>query len=206
MSLSKRLFQLMLFAYPREFRLEYGPEMTQLFRDCYRDIQSDGRASAARLWFRVMLDIIRTAPIERWASLTKESGTMKNLKRDALGLLALVAIIFVALTLHRYVLQHGAESFWLLGYALDAIVSAGVVGNLVIFLLVKTTRLPTLRAALWSLLIVNGALFLISTLIGMRVGGFNFPLVFMSYVVSFFFWMAIHWVWALTKSSTEPAA
>jgi hypothetical protein len=206
MSLSKRLFQLMLFAYPREFRLEYGPEMTRLFRDCYRDTQSDGPASAARLWFRMMLDIIRTAPIERWASLMKESGTMKNLKRDALGLLAFVTIIFVAVTMHRYVIHHGPETFWILGYTLDAIITGGVVGNLVIFLLVKTTRMPTLRAAFWSLLIVNGALLLIAILLGMRVGGFNLPMVFVSYVVSFFFWMAIHWVWALTKSSTEPAA
>ena len=61
----QRLFQLMLRAYPREFRLEYGPDMTQLFRDCYRDIQSDGLISAIAFWRRMIVDVIRTAPLER---------------------------------------------------------------------------------------------------------------------------------------------
>jgi hypothetical protein len=70
----------------------------------------------------------------------------------------------------------------------------------------RSERLSTFRTALWTLLIVNGALLLISTLIGIRVGGFSFPIVFFSYVVSFFFWLAIHWVWSETKTSPEPAA
>ena len=52
----QRLFQLMLRAYPREFRLEYGSDMTQLFRDCYRDIQADGLISALAFRRRMILD------------------------------------------------------------------------------------------------------------------------------------------------------
>jgi hypothetical protein len=203
MSTSKQLFQLLLFAYPREFRLVYGSEMTQVFCDCYRDSNSRGLITTLELWLRVVLDVIRTAPLERLESLGK-GETMRNLKRDALGLLAILAIIVVALLLHRYVVTHGIQPPLFLGYALDAIVTAGVVGNLIIFVLMLATRRSTFRTALWSLLIVNGALLLLAILIGIRVGGFNFPAVVISYVVSFIFWATIHWVWSQMRSPTEP--
>ena len=91
----QRLFQLMLRAYPREFRLEYGPDMTQLFRDCYRDIQSDGLISAIAFWRRMIVDVIRTAPLERWEALERRCKIMKNLKSDLIGLVACLAIIAV---------------------------------------------------------------------------------------------------------------
>jgi hypothetical protein len=204
--LSKRLFQMMLFAYPREFRIEYGPEMTQVFRDCYRDTESHGLLTATGFWLRITLDVIRTAAVERWTTLMKGSETMNNLKRDVIGVVACVAIIAVALFLLGYLRTHATGSILLVGYALDAIVVAGVISNLVIFLLRRATRFATFRTALWTLLIVNGALLLIATLIGIRVGGFSFPLVFLSYVVSFAFWLTIHWFWSQTKTSPEPAA
>lgn len=204
--LSKRLFQVMLFAYPREFRLEYGPEMTQVFRDCYRDTQLHRPLTAAGFWLRIVLDVIRTAAVERWTTITKGSETMNNLTRDVIGFLACVAIMVVAFLLLGYLRTHGSGSILLLGYALDAIVAAGVISNLLIFLLRRATRFPTFRTALWTLLIVNGALLLISTLVGIRVGGFSFPIVFLSYVVSFAFWLAIHWAWSQTKTSPEAAA
>ena len=78
--------------------------------------------------------------------------------------------------------------------ALDAIVAAGIISNLIIFPLAILARLSAFRTALWTLLLVNGALLLISTLIGIRVGGFNFPLVFASYIASFVFWLSFHWL------------
>jgi hypothetical protein len=203
MSLSKQVFQLMLLAYPREFRFEYGSEMTQVFCDCYRD--TDSRGTAVELWLRVILDVIRTAPLERWETLRK-GETMRNVKRDALGLLGCLAIAGVALIPHRYMVTHGVGSMFLLGYALDAIVTAGVIGNLIIFVLMMAKRRSTFRTALWSLAIVNGALLLIAILIGIRVGGFNFPAVIVSYVISFIFWLTIHWIWSQIRTSTEPVA
>jgi len=193
----------MLLAYPREFRLDYGSEMTQVFCDCYRDSNSRGFATVAELWLRVILDVMRTAPLERWETLGK-GETMKNFKRDALGLFACLAIVVVAFLLHSYVRTHGGGS---IGYALDAIVTAGVVSNLIIFGLMMATRLSSFRTALWSLLIVNGALLLIAILIGSRVDpAFNFPAVFASYVVSFLFWLAIHWIWSQIRTTAEPVA
>jgi hypothetical protein len=181
--------------------------MTQLFGDCHRDIQSGGLVTAAIFWLRMILDVIRTAPIERWETLGKDSEIMKNLKTDVIGLLACVAIIVVAFLLLGYGRKHEVASILLFGQALDAIVTAGVIGNLIIFLLVKFTRLSMFRTALWSLLIVNGALLLVATLIGNSVDPqFNFPSVLVGYLVSFALWLSIHWIWSQTKTSTEPVA
>ena len=197
----------MLLAYPREFRLEYGLEMTQLFRDCYRDIHSDGLITRIAFWLRMILDVIRTAPLERWETLGKRWDTMKNLKRDVIGLLACLAIIVVAFLLLGYGRKHEVASILMFGYVLDAIVTAGIVGNLIIFLLVMTTRLSTFRTAVWTLLVVNGALLLMAVLIGSRVDSqFNFPTVLVAYLVSFVFWLTIHWLRLQIRTSTEPLA
>jgi hypothetical protein len=174
--------------------------MTQLFHDSYRDAQAGGLVG---FWLRMVVDVIRTAPVERWERLGE---TMKNLKRDAIGLLACVAVIVVAFFLLGYGRRHGVTSILLFGHALDAIVTAGVIGNLIIFLLVKTTHLSRFRTALWSLLIVNGGLLLIATLIGNSVDPqFNFARVLLGYLVSFILWLSIHWIWSQTPTSTEPA-
>ena len=167
--------------------------MTQLFRDCYRDIQSDGLISAIAFWWRMILDVIRTAPSERWEALERRYTTMKNLKSDLVGLVACLAIIVVMFPLLGYVRKH--EAILMFGFALDAMISAGIVSNLIIFPLVILTRFSTFRSVLWTLLAVNGTLLLIATLIGSRVDpGFNFLIVFAAYLVSFAFWLTIHWV------------
>jgi hypothetical protein len=192
MSHSQKLFQLMLRAYPREFRLEYGPEMTQLFRDCHHDIQADGLISAIAFWRRMILDVVQTAPLERWEALGRRYKTMKNLKGNVLGLLACLAIIVVAFLVFGYGKRHEVGTIWI--FALDAIITAGIVSNLIIFPLVTLTRFSTFRTALWILVIVNGVLFGISALLGNLVGGFNLPSVLFSYLVSFAFWLTIHWL------------
>jgi len=206
MLLSKRLFQLMLLAYPREFRLEYGPEMTQVFRDCYRENQSQGFVASTRFWLRTICDVIRTAPLERLDALGKDHA-MKNLKINMIGLLACLVVIVVAFLLLGYGRRHEVASILLFGHALDAIVTAGVVSNLIIFPLVMVTRLSPFRTALWSLLIVNGVLLILAILIGSRVDPqFSFARVLVGYVVSFILWLTIHWIWSQTKTTTEPIA
>jgi hypothetical protein len=193
MSLSKRLFQLMLLAYPREFRLEYGSDMTQLFRDCYRDIQRASLISAIAFWRRMIWDVIRTAPLERWEALGRRYKIMKSLKSDLIGLLACIAILIVMFLLLGYLRKH--QVALMLGYSLDAIITAGIVSNLIIFPLTIATRLSAFRTVWWTLLLVNGALLLIATLIGNRVDpGFSFPAVAASYLVSFVFWLTFHWL------------
>lgn len=155
-------------------------------------------------WLRVILDVIRTAPMERFETFRKVEA-MKNLKREAIGLVACIVIIIVALLLHNYIRTHPIGPFSIFGYALDAIVTAGVLGNLIIFLLIMATRFSGFRTALWSLLIVNGALLLVAILVGISIGDFYPAPVIISYVVSFVFWTTVHWIWSQYKSSTQPA-
>jgi hypothetical protein len=179
--------------------------MTQVFGDCYRDSNSRGLITLLEFWLRVVLDVIRTAPLERWETLRKVE-TMKNVKRDVIGLVACLAISVVALLLLGYGRKNEVGSILMIGHALDAIVTAGIIGNLIIFVLMIATRLSTFRTALWSLLIVNGALLLLATLIGSRVDpAFSFPTIFVAYLASFAFWATIHWIWSQIRISTEPA-
>ncbi|HET6974955.1 MAG TPA: hypothetical protein VFI24_01430 [Pyrinomonadaceae bacterium] len=203
MSNSKRLYQLLLLAYPRDFRVAYGPEMTQLFRDCYRDTHSRGLLTMADFWLRVIIDVMRTAPLERFETLRK-GETMKNLKRDAMGLVACLIITLVAFTLLGYGRKHEVGSILMIGHALDAIVTAGVIGNIVIFALMIAKGLSSFRTALWSLAIVNGALLLLVTLIGSRVDPqFSFATIFVAYLASFIFWVAIHWIWSQIRTNPQ---
>ena len=203
MSLPQKTFELMLFAYPRSFRSIYGSQMTQLFRDCRRD--SRGPVNGVALWSRMVLDVIRTAPAERWESFTKDDS-MKSIKRDAIAFLACALIIAVALLLLGYGRKHEVAFILVFGYVLDAMVTAGVVGNLIVFLLVKVTRLNALRIALWTMLIVNGSLLLVTVIIGARIGGqFSFINVTVAYVVSFAFWFSLHWLWTKSKKDEQVA-
>jgi len=180
----------MLRAYPRAFRLEYGPEMTQLFRDCYRDTHADGLITALAFWQRMIVDVIRTAPLERWEALERRCETMKNLKTDVLGLLVCLAIIAVAFVLFGVI---RTTSIAIVDYALDAIITAGIVSNVIIFLLALTTRLRSFQVALRTLVIVHIGLLLIATSLGLRVDPrFSFVAVLVAYTISFIFWLGVH--------------
>jgi hypothetical protein len=204
MSLSNQLFQLMLLAYPREFRLEYGLEMTQLFRDCYRDIQSGGLISAIVFWRRTIFDVLRTAPLERWEALERRCETMKNLKTEVLGFVACLAIIAGALGVFNYLRKSEVPPVWIIGFSLDAIITAGVVSSLIIFLLAMAARLRTFRTAVWTLAIVHGAPLLIATLLSIRIDpGFRFGMVLVAYAISFIFWLGVHWLRSQLRTSNR---
>ena len=200
---SQRLYALMLKAYPAQFRREYGPHMAQLFRDCGRAAEShQSPFGLVRFWLIIMLDLVNTAPKEHLDNLRKESSVMNNLRRDALALFGCIVIIVVALLLLNYGRAHQVSSILLLGYALDAIAVTGAIGNFIVFLLVKTTKLNPLRAALWTFLIVHAVPVITLAVIGGSIDPqFRLGAVVMGYVVSFVFWYGLHWMWALTKGN-----
>ena len=165
--LSLRLYGFLLLAYPLSFRREYAPHMAQVFRDCYRGEKINrGLPGVCRLILRTLLDLARTAPKEHLENLGKDNSVMNTLRKDALALIGCLGIIVVAFCLLSYGRKHEVPSILIFGYALDALVTAGIVGNLIVFVLVKTTRLNPLRTALWTLLIVNGVLLLVTVIIG----------------------------------------
>ena len=202
---AQKFFQLLLLAYPGEFRREYGPHMTQLFRDCYRAEERQ----PARFWWSTFSDLIRAALREHLERLGKENSIMKNLRRDALALIGALGIIVVAFLLLSYGRKHGVPSIIMFGYALDALVTAGILGNTVVFLLIKTTRLNPVRTALWTFLIISAApVLLLALTVGRSNPQFRLGSVAIGYAVSFLFWFALHWMWAKSKGqlavSSEP--
>ena len=209
MSRAQTLFQLVLLAYPREFRRDFGSHMTQLFGDCYRAEKESGRPfGVGRLWLHTLLDLVRTAPKEHLENLGKENSVMNNLRRDALALLGCIAIIAVAFLLLSYGRKHEVSSILVFGYALDALVTAGVVGNLIVFLMVKITRLNPLKIALWIFLVVNAVPVIVLAIVGGRIDPqFRLGSILIGYLVSFLFWFGVHWAWAWAqrKPSTQPA-
>ena len=203
MSLSEKLFDLMLVAYPREFRREYGPQMAQVFRDCCR-ARAHGTRSRFDLWLRTLIDLLISAPREHLDTFRKDNSAMNNWQRNLMTLGACLAIVLVAFFLLSYGRSHEVAPILFFGRTLDALVTAGIVGNVIIFLL-RMTKLNPVKTALWTMLAVNSLLAILALLIGSRVDpDFRPGSVLIAYVVSFLFWFALHSVWA--KSNRQLAA
>ncbi|GER91137.1 hypothetical protein KDW_52990 [Dictyobacter vulcani] len=71
-SCSERLYQWLLLAYPSEFRREYGREMVQTFRDCYREeLDAGGTLRLLPFWSTVFYDFVKSVSIEQFLHLKK---------------------------------------------------------------------------------------------------------------------------------------
>lgn len=206
--LALQVYSLLLRGYPSAFRAEYGTQMEQVFRACYRTEKERGNLPRlVGFWLRTLLDFISTAPREHLQTLGKEDSTMKNSGRDAVALLGCTGIILAAFLLLSYGRKHEASSILMFGHALDAIVVTGVIGNLIVFLLVKTTRWDAVRVALWTFLIVNGLPAIVLALVGSRIDPqFQTTATLVGYVASFLIWFGIHWAWSQTKGRMQPAS
>ena len=130
---------------------------------------------------------------------------MRNLRTDLFAIGGCVLIILAALLLLSYGRTHQVSSILVFGFALDAIAFTGVVGNLIVFLLIKLTRFRPLRVAFWTFLIVSLVPAIAITLIAGRDPRFNAPNVVIGYVVSFFFWYGLHWLWSNKLRPSETA-
>ena len=125
---------------------------------------------------------------------------MTNLQRNLLALGTSLVIIVAAFFLLTYGRSHEVSSILFFGKTLDALVTAGILGNLIIFLL-RLTRLDQLKTAFWVMLTVNSILLILAWLIGSRVDRtFSLGSIAVAYVVSFLFWFGLHWAWSKTKT------
>jgi hypothetical protein len=193
--LSFRVYELLLIAYPSEFRNEYGPLMAQLFRDRYRDEATKHKLAMLFYWCAVVNDLVVTA-FKEHAQKRKGDGFMHNLRRDLIGLSACVAISVAAFVLLSYGRSHEVAPILLFGRILDAVATAGIVGNIVVFLLAKVTKWNPLRIALWTFLIVNLVPAIVLALVGPKIDPqFRLAATLISYVVSFLFWFSLHYAW-----------
>ena len=73
---SESVYRLLLFLYPADFRLEYGPGMVEAFRDRWVTEQTKTpRWVALRVWLFAIRDLFSTAVEERTAQWrTRSSG------------------------------------------------------------------------------------------------------------------------------------
>lgn len=81
--ISGHVYRLLLYLYPRAFRLEYGESMAQLFRDTNRHIlRTGGAGELIRLWLFTFVDLMRSVLVEQMAELFNVSydwgGTTMN--------------------------------------------------------------------------------------------------------------------------------
>lgn len=202
-SFSQRVYRILLLAYPAQFRREYGLQMAQVFRDSWRyQRRQETKFGLLHLWLQTLLDLIQTVPHEHLHNLGKEKSLMNTLRRDALAVVGCLAIIVIAFFLLQYGRSNNITSILLFGHILDAVVTTGLIGNVVVFILAKTTRLNSLRIAFWTFLIINAVPAILLAFIGSRIDPqFRLGSVLVGYVVSFLFWYGLHWMWSQKNRS-----
>lgn len=107
-SYSEQVYRVLLLAYPKEYRREYGPQMEQAFRDLRREaLRRGGGIGLARLWVRVGLDLASSAVVERSRAEGKEI-TVRDYKLAGAGFVLLLApLYFVSASLLKYGLGVG---------------------------------------------------------------------------------------------------
>jgi hypothetical protein len=94
LSLSCRLYRLLLAAYPASFRRSFGPEMAQVFRDGCRDAIARGRLGGLlSYWARILGDLLATVCRERLAAMDRRAS--------ALLLLALLLGLWIGMVDYR---------------------------------------------------------------------------------------------------------
>jgi hypothetical protein len=109
---SERVYRALLVAYPREFRREYGSQMRQVFRDlCREEVRNGQKRSLLRLWILTVLDLGRSALVQRTGDLDRPGGKevgVNDHKLAGLGFALLLApLFFVAASLLKYGLGIG---------------------------------------------------------------------------------------------------
>lgn len=110
LTLSGHLYEVLLVAYPREFRSVYGAQMAQPFRDlCREELGRSGAVGLVKLWVRTVLDLAVTALAERSRGRANDREVFMNDYRLA-GIdfaLLLAPLFFVCASLLKYGLEIG---------------------------------------------------------------------------------------------------
>ena len=99
-----RVYRVLLAAYPKEFRREYGAQMEQAFRDLCREERRSGVIGLVKLWARVALDLASTATAERIAErkITRHREVEMNERRLVWAGLILVSAPLFFVTARRF--------------------------------------------------------------------------------------------------------
>ncbi len=152
---AERAYTLLLRAYPREFRRDYGREMMLAFRDLMRDAGTSGLG----FWMRIVTDVARTAPPlraeslrARWSSNTRMEDTPMRTMGALAVLVGLLQIVNACLELNA-----GGTAGWPALVVSMAIVMSVLLIIAGVALLAGASSAPTLSrlaAVCWLALVV----------------------------------------------------
>jgi hypothetical protein len=202
-SLSRRAYALLLAAYPREFRREYGREMTLVFADrCRDESRARGAAALARVWGEALLDLALSAPREHLERFGEGEGLMKTLRTVALAVVVYAFTLLVVAPL--YARNVGALPGFV-NSLIDALISTGLVFNFVFLLLTLTRRLEGVRAVRAALVLTALVVAALMTLMAVGVGVAHVNLnIVVAQVLSLLVWYAAHLWWVRRKGRAAP--
>jgi hypothetical protein len=147
---AERVYNALLSLYPVRFRIRFGPEMTQLFRDCCHDALEKGEVAVlVAFWVAAVRDLLLSVVQERSRELTRPLGidhplvgfvdatlipSMVGMNLLALGLVLTLLVAGVTIPTDQFVMTSGFFSI--------------VLGSLAVVASLAITRLrPTVR--LW---------------------------------------------------------
>jgi len=95
LTLSDRLYRLLLRLYPPSFRRRFGTEMALVFQDrCRQEQRLGGRRGLLALWMRTLGDIAMTVPRENLLALF-QSVRARELRPGILSVAALTVVVAV---------------------------------------------------------------------------------------------------------------
>jgi hypothetical protein len=78
---SARLYGLLLLLYPRSFRLTFGSDMAQVFRESYRHEAEDARLGTALLFWLGVVKDLAASTLAEWGQALLQPGEVKQLVR-----------------------------------------------------------------------------------------------------------------------------
>jgi hypothetical protein len=177
--------------------------MLQVFRDSYRDASVRRRMFATvNFWLAILCDLVVSASRQHLENFEEVNGAMNNVRRDLIAVIGCAVIILTAFLLLNYGRVHEVASVLVFGRVLDAVVFTGIVGNVIVFLLVKLSRRDSFRIACWTFLVVNALSALLVAVVGSRIDPqFRLGATVMAYVASLIFWLLLHYLWRSTARS-----
>jgi hypothetical protein len=207
---SNRLYNLLLTAYPAEFRREYGAQMAQVFRDRCREEQGRAggnrrRAGLWRVWMETILDLARTAPEEHLQYAGRGVRLMKALLKIAA---AIVAYVVVFMLIGKFLAGSREHLPFVVGTLIDSLVAIGILFNFLVLVFFTTRMLTAVRAVITSGIITSVLVIAMVAAIAFSHPADGRPngAVIMGLVVSFLVWFGVHWWWAQKKNQTQVAA